>query len=381
LSEAPPQAAAPAFGSSTAPRRYLYFLFAAALIPLVFSLLSEKDEAEFQERVEKTLVTYAHDVERIAQSQEIQKLAAALPRNLPKQELEAYVLSAILGKLIEEVPGAKLHGAHLPGRTWIHWTYALLASAAFLCAILLLFEKGRAAIKTLLLIGLFTGTIGIVFLIVVQWVAEFTQGLWIHGRGIIALLFYVLKFIGFSYRSALDPNSNFFLSFVGFTCGVGFCEELAKALPMLSHYRRRDKLGWRGACVMGLASGIGFGVAEGIMYSSDFYNGYATGGIYVVRFISCVALHSVWSASVGIVIYNRKDYLKGRLGCIDWAKALLWVLGIPMVLHGLYDTMLKREMNAVALLTALVSFGFLVWLIEKARSEEKRTGQVLREGG
>jgi RsiW-degrading membrane proteinase PrsW (M82 family) len=201
-------------------------------------------------------------------------------------------------------------------------------------------------------------------------VAEFTQGFWLRGRGIITLIFYILKFIGFSYRSALDPDSNFFLSFMGFTCGVGFCEELAKALPMLRHYRTEGKLGWRAACMMGLASGIGFGVSEGITYASDFYNGYSTGGIYVVRFVSCVALHAIWSAAVGIAIYNRRDYFKGEMAWDDWAKSLLWVLGVPMVLHGLYDTMLKKEMNALALVTALVSFGFLVWLIEWARSEE-----------
>ena len=120
----------------------------------------------------------------------------------------------------------------------------------------------------------------------------------------------------------------------------------------------------------GLASGVGFGVSEGITYSSDFYNGYQTGGIYVVRFVSCVALHAIWSASVGITLYNRRAYITHMAGWADWGKELVIVVAVPMVLHGLYDTMLKKEMNGSALVTAVVSFAFMAWLIEKARGED-----------
>ena len=40
----------------------------------------------------------------------------------------------------------------------------------------------------------------------------------------------------------------------------------------------------------------------------------------------------------------------GRLG-----MAILKVQGVVMVLHGLYDTLLKREMTALALLVAIAS--------------------------
>jgi hypothetical protein len=44
-------------------------------------------------------------------------------------------------------------------------------------------------------------------------------------------------------------------------------------------------------------------------------------------------------------------------------------------LHGLYDTLLKREMEGYALLTALASFGWLVFVVEWTRTGEGRACQ------
>jgi hypothetical protein len=38
---------------------------------------------------------------------------------------------------------------------------------------------------------------------------------------------------------------------------------------------------------------------------------------------------------------------------------------VPMLLHGLYDTLLKKEMNAVALGVAVLSFLFLAFQISR----------------
>ena len=122
------------------------------------------------------------------------------------------------------------------------------------------------------------------------------------------------------------------MSFVGFTCGVGLCEELCKALPLLWHYRSEASMGWRGAALWGLASGVGFGVAEGIMYSSRYYNGISPLNMYVVRFVSCVALHAIWSASVGITIWRRQETIQGDLDWTNFALAILQILAVPMVL-------------------------------------------------
>jgi len=44
---------------------------------------------------------------------------------------------------------------------------------------------------------------------------------------------------------------------------------------------------------------------------------------------------------------------------------------VPMVLHGIYDTVLKMHWNPIALAIAVISFGWLAWLIEGQRDVEK----------
>ncbi len=51
---------------------------------------------------------------------------------------------------------------------------------------------------------------------------------------------------------------------------------------------------------------------------------------------------------------------------------VLKVLLVPMFLHGLYDTFLKKDMPGAAFLTALFSFGWLAYQIERALCEEER---------
>jgi hypothetical protein len=57
----------------------------------------------------------------------------------------------------------------------------------------------------------------------------------------------------------------------------------------------------------------------------------------------------------------------------DWLQMLLAVLkvqAVPMVLHGLYDVMLKKEMDGSALIVAVISFVWLAFMIERSRREE-----------
>jgi RsiW-degrading membrane proteinase PrsW (M82 family) len=338
-------------GSGPSPREFLYLILVLALVPLGFSLLA-KESGSLKDRFERTMGNASPEVvaqvQRVLQSKEdagLDDLLAALPH----------------GRLDET--------AHLPRQTWVHWGYGALAAAAFWALTVSLFPREPKTPGHLLLVGLFTGTIGIILLLACQYLAGATQGVWFRGRGIILVAFYIAKFIGFSYASANDPNSNFLFSFVGFTCGVGLCEELCKALPLIVYFRRDDRMGWRGACVWGLASGAGFGVSEGIMYSGNYYNGISPVGIYIVRFVSCVALHALWSASVGITIWRRQDSIQGDIDWSTFSVALLRILAVPMVLHGLYDTLLKKDMNLLALTVGAVSFAWFAWQVESARGE------------
>ena len=119
-----------------------------------------------------------------------------------------------------------------------------------------------------------------------------------------------------------------------------------------------------------MASGVGFGVAEGIMYSANYYNGIMSGDIYVTRFVSCVALHAIWTASAAIHAAHNQATLDTSEGG-DYIFNIIFVIGVPAILHGLYDTLLKKEMSGLALAIAVASFAWLMLMIERARSTDE----------
>jgi len=62
--------------------------------------------------------------------------------------------------------------------------------------------------------------------------------------------------------------------------------------------------------------------------------------------------------------------LRFRLACAAAATVLLGaaaLVSIPMVMHGLYDTLLKKDHEFYALITAVVSFAWFAWQVESAR--------------
>ena len=202
--------------------------------------------------------------------------------------------------LVELLPEKKLIGAHLSSDSLAHWVYGLLSATFFSGMVWALFPHGNADPRRAALVALATATFGVMFLLLLQVIAHFTDGYMLHGSGIIVLVFYLLKFISFSYHAAMNPENGFFLlSFFGYTFGVGLCEEFCKAYAVVFRLGFKPPLDFRGACFWGLASGIGFGIAEGIMYSGSYYNGVSTAPIYLVRFSACVALHATWSRHRG----------------------------------------------------------------------------------
>src|SRR5262249_18546098 len=150
---------------------------------------------------------------------------------------------ATLEDVVMALPGHRIENALLARDSWGHWLYAAMAAGAFFAYLILAFTS-VARPQHLLLTGLFTGTIGILLLLGFQYAAAMTQGMWLRGANLITVLFYIVKFIGYSYSAALDPSNGFLLSSIGFTCGVGFCEEVCKMLPLIRHYRREATLDW-----------------------------------------------------------------------------------------------------------------------------------------
>ncbi len=270
------------------------------------------------------------------------------------------------------LPDNALGGAHLPEDSAFHWVYAATSAVGFLTLLLVSIRSPDAGPVMLVLVGIFTGTVGIVLLLVLQAMALFASGIVIRGRGIVALFMLLVQLVGLMYYYALSPDSSFWASAYGFTLGVGLCEELCKLIPVIWYLQNNRGATWKGACLVGLASGIGFGVSEGIMYSHSFYNGDASWEIYVVRFVSCVALHAAWTATIACTMYRRSDLGGGELMDIFIAIAI-WI-GAPVVLHGLYDTFLKHQYHGGALLTALATIGWMAWSVEQSARAARLAG-------
>jgi RsiW-degrading membrane proteinase PrsW (M82 family) len=311
---------------------YAYIALVFALIPLVVSLVGADGHTNIKERIERSL--------RKATPAQKERVRSILSSR-----------DGTLDELLSALPEGRLEGAFLPRDTMAHWVYAGIATAAFLLMISLFFTVERVNPVSLFLVGLFTGTVGIVFLLIFQ-------------------------LIGWTYASAGGPERPFILSAIGFTFGVGLWEEFTKAIPLFFYFKRHAQMGWRGACLWGLASGIGFGVSEGIIYSARSYNGVTGPDLYFVRFISCVALHAMWSASVGIAIArNVEDYdrIEGRW---PFFRFMVRLIAVPMTLHGLYDALLEHDHGGWALFVALLSFTWLVIHIEMARMTSPHAGAV-----
>ena len=272
-----------------------------------------------------------------------------------------------------------------PVSALIHAATMVTAGVFMVCRLSPIFEYAPFALSFVTVIGavtcFFTATIGILFLLIVQFIAAFTQGMIIIPRSIVGIFLCILQLIGFSYRAAADPSNGFLLSFIGYTAGVGLCEELCKAAPLFFKYREPNDQSWKGAFLWGIASGAGFGLAEGVTYASDFYNGVSGADAYFVRNLSCVALHAVWTGSAAITLHRKQHLFQGEMAWYDFLVRTLVVIYVPMILHGLYDTLLKKEMSGLALVVAVASFGYLAFQISRLRGGDDRvaTEEMLRE--
>lgn len=333
--------------------RWFPWLLALSLVPLLFAILIPGDE-DTGTRLKRTLEKHP-------------EIISKLEKNHSNGQ------TPTLDSLLQELPEQKIEGAFLSRFTVIHWVLAVIAALGFYGFVRLAYPTGLATWRQFWIAGLFTGSVGIILLLVAQQLANFSAN-WIYpGIGILTVPFYILKFIGYSYQAALDPNNDFLSSFFGFTFGVGFCEELCKSLPLLWYFRRYEKaLDLRGAVLWGLATGFGFGISEGIHYSAHYYNGLSGGEIYWVRFFSCVSLHAVWSASTAVLICSLQARILEVSEWKEWFAPIMQLLGASIVLHGFYDTFLKREMHIAALITAAVSFVLFFWLYEWGVKQEQK---------
>jgi len=319
------------------------FLFSLLLIPLfLFTIFGNSD---LRERLERAKREHADLAERIE----------------------------TVDEFLRALPGERVEGAFLSRSSWVPWGYAGAAAVGFWAILIFLFPMGRANSLHLWTVGLLIGTVGVLLLWGFQFVALYSRGL--RGGGAIGMIVLgILQFVGYSYEAALDPENGFFKSLAGYTLGVGLCEEVCKILPLAIAFRLGARLDVRGAVAWGLAMGVGFGVSEGIHYSGQYYNGLSGGEAYGVRFVSCVALHAVWSGTASLFLWSTRGEFEEPEHWYGMITPLVLAVGPSMALHGLYDTLLKRDLPLLACGVAAASYLAFFRLSAIYRRREEKAG-------
>jgi len=161
-----------------------------------------------------------------------------------------------------------------------------------------------------------------------------------------------------------------------FIFAIGLPEELCKALPLFVLLRKTDLLPSQVMLFYGLMSGLGFGIYEGVDYQMGRNFRYASSGgdyylLNLMRLTTLPFLHAMWTGIAGYFIGFAGLYPRRRRGLI------LIGIGLPAVLHGLYNTFNQSIIGlGFALLTVLAlnvylarSVEFEEALIEKNLSE------------
>ncbi len=170
------------------------------------------------------------------------------------------------------------------------------------------------------------------------------------GPGLAAKLFGAPVGIGIGVIHAASFIQDFeslplWLTILSYTVSVGLVEEGSKAFAARPECFHPVQV----RTAMGFMAGIGFGLAEAILYSYRNYAGNSDWTIYVVRFGFCVGFHGVMSAVA--VLLLPEDW---------WDFDRLWVSVLRLLpiafLHGAYDALLLRDLPGWAWSTAVATF-------------------------
>jgi RsiW-degrading membrane proteinase PrsW (M82 family) len=339
-------------------RGQLHWLLVLCMLPLLWmTVVSAEDK--LRERVRDTLAKHPEVAAKIDAEVEAELEARQAEEEeftgrrhpITNEQRDALLLDSI-DEVVEQLPGERLDGALHARSTWWHWLYALGALGLYFTFLVFVLPGLPAQPLHLLYVGLFTGTLGVLFLLCVQFFGFCCVGPW--------------------YAAALNPNAPVGARLLGFLFGVGFCEEIVKMLPVLWRIYRPAPIGWREACVWGMASGAGFGISEGIHYCSSYYNGIFGVDIYVLRFASVVTLHVVLSGACAIMLQRHQHLLDEGRDIGDWLLTLTAILLVPMLLHALYNTFSDEGIlgGAIAIIIAAASVAWLGHLIAQSRRRE-----------
>ncbi len=165
----------------------------------------------------------------------------------------------------------------------------------------------------------------------------------------------------FTAMHDLGPIAHFF----GFSFGVGLTAELGKLIaaaiilsPGLGLLKNRTRL------LPFLIAGLGFGLAEALLYIADYSTTELKGIEHYLRGTWSVLLHVSWAAITGYIVLKSWKKVPETGEILDVFEGTFWSLIIAMIatglLHGLYDALCAHNEPVYALLVGALSL-FLGW--------------------
>ncbi len=207
-------------------------------------------------------------------------------------------------------------------------------------------------------VGLFTAVIGIIVLLVLQFLASLATHTHYIPHGRIGLIWLVLAGIGWAYD--LTNSSNIVLRWLGFVFGVGLCEESAKLMPLVAIilWKIGGRMDIRTFLMLGFASGLGFGIGEALYCYAPWTGNYAVGS-NIIRWYAAVPSHAVYTTVCAACLWKLADRLTSAEDF--WSRALVvaMAVGAMAVVHGTYDTICSLGVT-VSLITEALSLALLV---------------------
>jgi RsiW-degrading membrane proteinase PrsW (M82 family) len=158
--------------------------------------------------------------------------------------------------------------------------------------------------------------------------------------GIVAAVMVLLPLVTVPWENALD-NTNDPRNLLPWVYGVGFAEEVTKALPILVaalclRWIRKITMDVRVWMFLGTIAGLAFGVRESVLYTSSYMAGPLKGAIpLILTFAQRVFVdgfqHAVWAGIAAFFIGMGVNYRRRRIPLI------LFGITLPAVLHGFND--------------------------------------------
>jgi RsiW-degrading membrane proteinase PrsW (M82 family) len=195
------------------------------------------------------------------------------------------------------------------------------------------------------------------------------------GTGLISisLLLLATKLWPLKQIRGWTESSSLTSRLIGYLLGVGVPEETCKALVLYYVWKTFPRLPPQVMMFYGLMAGLGFGIYEGVNYQTVWNVLYSQGYmdkyylLNLLRLTTLPFLHAIWTGTAGYFIGFAGLYPQRRRGL------LLVAIGLPALLHGLYDTFGTSLVGlGVALLSVLAVNLYLAKSVEfeKALNEQ-----------